>query len=586
VTEWAPSYDIGTPRSMTDREAAIVFESLQEFSQLQLYRDTFGAHWEEVAELILPTHRNTFYYGNYRWPGMKLTDRQIDSTGALALNRFAAICDSLLTPRNMMWEQVVADDPYVMKDRDTRLYFEEVTRLLFKARYAPTANFASQNIANWQSLGAFGNHAMFIDALDPFYGIGLRYKAIPLGELYWRENHQGIVDGFCRWFRLTARQVWQFLKQRNQLALFPEQLRTALNANSETPFNILHRVVPNEEWDPARLDAKGKRYASYYICLNTKTIMDEGGYNTFPLAPGRYEQGPGEQYGRSVAMMVLPALKTLNSQKKVFLQQGHRAAAPVLLTVDDGVTDFNMRPGALNKGGVSADGKLLVQALPAGNIQINKEMMEEERNLINDAFLITLFQILTESPQMTATEVIERTNEKGILLAPTMGRQASEYLGPMTVRELDVLAQLRLLPPMPARLKEARGSYGLVYTSPLARAMRAQEAAGFMRTVETVKELVNITQDMSLLDRFDFDVAVPAIAEIQSVPESWMADDKKVADKRKQRAQTQQQQAQIQAMPAQAAMMKAQAAVAKTQAETPQPQEQGVQPASPLTQGG
>ena len=45
-------------------------------------------------------------------------------------------------------------------------------------------------------------------------------------------------------------------------------------------------------------------------------------------------------------------------------------------------------------------------------------------------------------PQMTATEVIERTNEKGILLAPTIGRQQSEYLGPMIERELDRIAHV------------------------------------------------------------------------------------------------------------------------------------------------
>ena len=137
-------------------------------------------------------------------------------------------------------------------------------------------------------------------------------------------------------------------------------------------------------------------------------------------------------------------------------------------------------------------------------------MMEHEAALINDAFLVTLFQILTETPQMTATEVIERTNEKGILLAPTIGRQQSEYLGPLIDRELDVLAAQNLLPPMPPRLREAQGEYEVRYDSPLARAQRAQEAAGFIRTVETVKELVNITQDTSLLDPFDFLTAIPA----------------------------------------------------------------------------
>ena len=141
----------------------------------------------------------------------------------------------------------------------------------------------------------------------------------------------------------------------------------------------------------------------------------------------------------------------------------------------------------------------------------------------------------------------------------------SERLGPMIHRELDVLANLRMLPPMPPELIEAGGQYDVVYTSPISRAMRAQEAAGFMRTVETAKEIVNITQDPSYLDPFDFDVALPEIADIQAVPPRWMADDQKIKQKRKSRAEMQQKQMQIQAMPAQAAMLKAQATVQKQQ---------------------
>lgn len=573
------------PRKMDKREEDIVADTLQEFSQLQTWRNTFAAHWEEVAELILPTYRNTFYYGNFNWPGVKKTDRQIDSTGALALVRFGAICDSLLTPRNMTWHQLAADDPYVMKDRDTRLWFEEATRILFKHRYAPHGNFSSQNQNNYQSLGAFGNLGMFVDEFDNTLGggRGLRYRAVPLGELFFRENHQSMVDGCIRWFRLTAHQAWA---KWGKSGRFPASLYPALEGNSQTPYDFLHRVVPRTDYDPDRLDARGKPYTSYYVGMQDRLLIEEGGYRSFPIAISRYDQMPGEVYGRGPAMMVLPALKTLNAQKKVFLKQGHRAADPVLLTADDGIVDFSMRPGALNKGGMSPDGRPLVGVLPTGNIQINKEMMQEERSLINDAFLVTLFQILTESPQMTATEVIERTNEKGILLAPTVGRQQSEYLGPLIDRELDLLSYQGLLPPMPPRLKEAKGAYSVVYTSPLSRAMRAQEAAGFMRTLETVKELVNITQDQSLLDPFDFAVAIPAIAEIQSVPESWMADSKAMQQKSKARAEAQKRQQDIQAMPAQAAMMKAQAIASKAAGPAEPTQEQGMQPAAPLTQGG
>jgi hypothetical protein len=432
-----------------------------------------------------------------------------------------------------------------------------VTKILFKQRYAPIANFASQNQQVYQSLGAFGTGAMFIDQAVNEWGVPvaqLRYKAIPLGELYIHENHQGLVDGFVRWFRLTPRQA----AQKWGIDKIPATLKAAFDKQSQMTYNFLHYVGPRSDWEPGRIDRKGKPYCSYYISIEGRCLLQEGGYRKLPVAVTRYDQAPGEVYGRGPAMLVLPAIKTLNAQKRTFLKVGHKAADPVLLTADDGIVDISQRPGAMNKGGWSMDGHPLVGVLPVGNVQITKEMMAEEKSLILDAFLIQLFQVLTESPQMTATEVIERTNEKGILLAPTVGRQQSEYLGPSAERELDLLMSWGILPPMPPALRAARGEYHINYTSPLARAQHAQEVSGFQRTLQGLLEIVKITGDPSPFDNFDFDVSTIDTAQIQAVPESWMASPEMVRQKRLRRAQAQQRQEQIQAMPAQAAMLKAQ----------------------------
>jgi hypothetical protein len=558
------------PRIISQEEAKLVGYILQEFSQFYTWRNTFAAQWEEAAELIHPTHRNTFFYGNWNFPGQKKTQQQIDANGMLANHRFAAICDSLLTPRNSKWHGLEASNPYVNKQRGVKEWFEEVIRILFKLRYHPLANFSAQNNSNFQSLGAFGNATMFIDAFDGrHYGgyMGLRYRAIPLGETFYGENHQGIVDRVIRWFRMTAYQA----AQKWGLHALPANLLAPLQQNSQWPYNFLHCVKPRDDYDPRRMDVKGQPFSSYYVSIEGQCLMaPEGGFTTFPYAVSRYDQHPLEVYGRGPAQIVLPSLKTLNAEKATFLTAGHRASNPVLLTADDGIVGMELRPGAMNKGGVTADGKTLVHTLPVGDIQISKEMMAEERSIIQDVFLVTLFQILTETPQMTATEVIERTNEKGILLAPTIGRQQNEYLGPMVTREVSLAIRMGLVPPPPRVMIEAGGEYEITYTSPLARAARAQEAAGFVRTVETVRELVNITQDMSLLDPFNFDVAIAEIAEIQGTPISWMATDDEIAAKRQARAAQMAKQQQIQAAPAQAAMMKAQAVAAKSGLPTAQ----------------
>ena len=78
------------------------------------------------------------------------------------------------------------------------------------------------------------------------------------------------------------------------------------------------------------------------------------------------------------------------------------------------------------------DGKKMIDVLPTGNIVVGEKMMDIEKAIIHDAFLVTLFQILIDTPQMTATEVLQRAQEKGMLLAPTAGRMQAEFLGQLT----------------------------------------------------------------------------------------------------------------------------------------------------------
>lgn len=551
-------------REQTNREAEIVQDCMQEFQQLTTWRNVFAGQWEEAARLIYPEHRNTFFYGSFIWPGQKKTEDQVDSTGMLALHRFSAIVDSLLTPANDMWHGLEADNPDVMKQRNVRLWFTEVTKRLFRLRNNPNANFRGQNNANWRMLGAFGNATMFIDAFDGRLNQGargFRYKALPLGQTFFRENHQGVVEGLHRWMRMTPYQA----VQKFGMARLPVSLRGPLQQNSQWRYNFLHVVRPRDpnEYDPKRLDARGMPYTSYYICLDMPSMVaDEGGYRSFPFAVSRYLQGPEEVYGRGPTQMVLPSLKTLNAQKRTFLVQGHRAGNPVLLTGDDGILGMDMRPGAMNKGGVSADGKLMVQVLPTGNIQINEKMMGEERSIIDDMFLVSLFKVLSEHPEMTATQVIELVNEKGMLVAPTLGQQETNLCA-MIDRELDLGSFMGFFPPMPPALREARGEYTVKFTNPLAKAQRMSKASGFVRLGETVKEFMNITQDESYGDRLDFDEAIPELGDILDVPENWMADDQKVVQKRRARAKAQQAAQQAQTLPAQAAMITAQAKMAK-----------------------
>lgn len=539
-------------RKKRDRDAEIANEICREFEELAKDRYNFESQWQEIAERVDVNSSNLFLSrGSLRTKGEKRTEHMFDSTGAVALSRFSAILDSLLTPRNQTWHRLTTNIPELNKDREVKLYFDAVNQALFRYRYGPKANFASQNQMDYRNLGGYGTAGLFIDKLwaEP----GIRYKSCPLNELYLAENHQGMVDKVLRHFVLTARQAIQ--KWGNKV---PDSIKNAAKVSPEREFFFIHCVKPRQDLDPTKKDYRGMDFASYYVSMEGKALLDEGGYSVFPYAVSRYEQSSGEVYGRSPAMEVLPALKTLNEQKKTVLKQGHRTVDPILLMHDDGILDgFSLKPGATNAGAVTADGRPLVHTLPVGNIAIGKDLMDDERIVIKDALLVSIFQILQESPQMTATEVLERTREKGLLLAPTLGRQQSERLGSMIDREIDVLAMQGLIPPMPRALIQARGEYRVEYDSPLSKAQRAEEASGLMRTVEMALNTVNITGNPEPLDHFNWDVIIPEMADIQGVPAKWMRSQKEIEAMRESRSQQAETQEMIQGAPAAAAMIKA-----------------------------
>tara|TARA_R110000824_G_scaffold20858_3_gene78202 strand:- start:3471 stop:5087 length:1617 start_codon:yes stop_codon:yes gene_type:complete len=533
----------------------IAEDVIKRYDSLASARGVWETHWSEIAERVLPRYANTMNSPDSGLTrGEKKTAQMVDSTAALALERFAAAMESMLTPRNSKWHRLVPSDPVLARDNDVKLWFEDATNRLFKQRYSPKANYASQQHEVYVGLGAFGTSIMFVDGHDRG---GLRYQAVDLRELLFDNNHQGIVDTSYRKFSLTARQMQQRVDSKRWTHL-PDAVAKAAEKHPDKRFEIIHCVRPTAEMDLTKMDERGKLFTSYYISVEAREQLSAGGFDTFPYQVSRYVTGPGELYGRSPAMMALPAIKVLNEQKKTMLTQGHRAVAPVLLAHDDGILDsFSMTPGALNAGGVSAEGRALIQALPVGSLAAGQELMDMERSVINDAFLVSLFQILVETPAMTATEVLERAREKGALLSPTMGRQQSELLGPMIERELDLMSKQGMLPQMPDIMIEAQGEFDIEYDSPLSRSQRSEEAAGWLRTLEAAIAYANTSQDLSVLDQFDTDVIYSQLAEINAMPASWMRAPDAVQGLRQSRAEQQQAEQMIQAAPAAAGVMKA-----------------------------
>jgi hypothetical protein len=484
---------------LTDSRAEDV---LRRQASMEAERSGLDGHCQEVAERVLTRQQD--FGGARRSNGGKLNEKVFDSTAPLALDKFAAAIESMLTPRTQRWHELSMRGGSAVPER-VRLWLQQVNAALFSARYAPGANFASQAHETYVGLGAFGNGALFVDDAGMAGGEagGLRYRAIPFAETWFAENFQGVVDTVHRKFELTARQWVQRFGEET-----PDSIARAAESEPNRRFELIHCVCPREDADWSRKDWRGMAFASRYVAFEGRKVLKEQGYRTLRYAVARYVTAPREVYGRGPAMTVLADIKTVNEQQKTLLRTGQLIAEPPLLLSDEGgLTGFKLQPRALNRGALGLDGTELVRPLQVGaNLPITLEMVNQTREAINQAFLVSLFQILVETPQMTATEAMLRAQEKGALLAPVMGRLQSELLAPMIEAELDILAAAGALPPMPPELEGFEDVVAdIEYTSPLARAQKADEGVAILRLLE----------DAATVGQFD-----PAAARMIKGPET------------------------------------------------------------------
>lgn len=535
---------------------------LSKYQDAQNLRSGHENEWRMASAYCLPRQYSAWQQmsGPAAYSGSKAAAARrvaYDTTGTRSLPKYTAVLERMLTPQSQRWHTVSANNRDLMREPRVQEYFDQTTDVLFDMRYAPRARFVQASSEVYAALGTYGTGPMFLGSrrLTPLDRRGgFFYKATPLRDVFLLINDDGEVDTVFRRFWLNARQF----KDKFPDASMPPSV--AAEANKPKPseanfFEFVHVVHHKDmmDFDPEAFDDRRFPVIGSYLCVKDKEYVgEEEGFRSFPYLTPRTFTDAGDPYGFSPAMQALPALGTASATKKSYLKQGQRATDQVILAHDDGVLNgaLNLNPGFVNYGAIDSQGRKLVQALEPGNFNVAENILADERRDIEDSFFVTLFQILTDTPEMSATEVIERVAEKASLLAPTMGRLQTEFLGPDIEREIDIADELGRLPEMPPELIEAEGEYKIIYTSPLSKGQYAEEISGFLRTWEIAERTAQATQDPSHLDHFNLPVAIPEIADNLSTPARWMNTDAQKAALQEQRAEATQQQQMVAAAPA------------------------------------
>ncbi len=497
---------------------------VKRFEGLKSARTVWESHWQELAEYCLP-HKATITVAKH--PGTRLPTNIYDSTAIQSVQILAAGLHSYMTNPSAKWFALTLQDKELAKSGEVKEWLKNAEDKIFST--LNSSNFNQQIHELYIDFSVFGTPCLYEEE-DPEEIV--RFYTRPISEVFIAENNKSRVDTVFRNFTYTARQAFQ--EWGNKAG---QKVLDAIEAKKyEEPISFLHIVLPRAERDMSKKDSKNKPFASLYIELSHKKLLSEKGYDEFPFYTPRFLKTSGDVYAYSPASVSLADIKMLNAMSKTIIKATQKQVDPPIILPSDGyILPFKTGAGAINYKQVGMTDEKIDVLNTKGNIPIGMEMENQRRESIKRAFFVDLFLLLAQQPKMTATEVVERVQEKMLILGPVLGRLMSELLDPIIIRTFNILLRNRQLEAPPEVLMGEE--YKVEYISPLAKAQRASEAQSMSNLLLAVGEMSNM--EPSVRDVVDYDKAAREFADIYNTNPTILRSDDDVQEIREARAEQQ-----------------------------------------------
>ena len=500
---------------------------LSRYERLEGQRQNWETHWQEVADYMQPRKADVT---KKRARGDKRMEQVFDSSPIQAVELLAASLHGMLTNPSTPWFTLRFKDEDIDNEDEAKLWLESSTDAMYTA--FNRSNFQQEIFELYHDLITFGTAAMFIEEDNDDI---IKFSTRHINEVFIAENDKGRIDTIYRRFNISARAAMQKFGES-----VSADVQGKAKKNPYDEVEILHAVYPRSEFNPNKKDKANMPFESVYMEYKNGNELSVGGFKEFPFVVPRYLKASNEIYGRSPAMTALPDVKMLNEMCKTTIKAAQKQVDPPLLVPDDGfLLPVRTVPGGLNFYRSGTRDRIEPLNIGANN-PLGLNMEQQRRDSIRAVFYVNQL-MMQQGPQMTATEVIQRNEEKMRLLGPVLGRLQSELLKPLIDRVFAILLRNNMLPQAPEFLSGR--DVEIEYVSPLAKAQKSTELQSIMRAVEILGSLANVAP---VFDYVNFDNLVKHLADIVGVPQKILKSQSQVNAERQQAQQQQQEMQQMQ----------------------------------------
>lgn len=508
-------------------------------------RQSWFQHWRELSDFILPRRGQFLSLPGQSDRGRKVNGKILDSTGTLAARTLASGLMSGVTSPARPWFRLTVAAPELAQAPGVRPWLDQVQDAMLRV-------FARSNLYNalatiYEELGVFGTGALMV--LEDEQDV-VRAWPLTVGEYWLASSERQVVNTLYREFPLS---VFQLVERFGRGAV-SAHVREQYDAGAwDREVAVVHAIEPNEGRDLARADNRNMAFRSVYYekAGDGDRLLSVSGFEEFPAMCPRWHLVGNDVWGRSPGMDALPDVKGLQTMQKRFGLALEKMVNPPMVAP----------PSLRNEPASSLSGAVTYVADPTGvgfrpAYQINPPInhlasaIADRQRSVQAAFYADLFLMMSQLDDVrSATEIVERREEKLVMLGPVLERLHDELLDPLIKRVFALMERAGAVPPPPPALRHQE--VDVEYVSSLAQAQRSVATGGIERFVSFAGRAAAMKPDV--LDKLDIDQTVDAYGDLLGVPGRLIVPTEQATAAREQRAQVQQQQMALQAGQAMAA---------------------------------
>jgi len=386
-----------------------------------------------------------------------------DATAVGAVTDLRTTTIRLLVPQNRPWASIAFKTELLKEKLATQFapILNDANEKLFT--HFRTSNFY---LALGESLidaivGGTGCLA-FVDGDD-----GLSYMSIPTSQLYFLEDHKGVVDATFREHQMTARQVV------SRFATVGEKYRSIADEHPDKKIKLVEAVIP---------DGGQFRYC-VYDGQDWEPLEDtRSQWN--PFVVWRWSRQVGEVWGEGPVRHALPHIRSINIMSKSRDVAGEYASLGLWQVQDESVNVAALQSRMTPGGVINIDTELKPVQFP-GNFNISEAMIGDQRQQIRTLLHANLaVRQDGENTYMTAAEVEARTGQFMEQVGEPARRLQFELLQPVAEQAVGRLQQRGELPRVPAEYirqimpgaRDQRDLLKVEVNAAITKAMRQQQA--------------------------------------------------------------------------------------------------------------